>query len=95
MSRRPKCSTPASTAALIVIEVADVGDRSQHLAALGLDEVDGLVEFGAIGHRVVVGGDIGADVDADDVGPFARQANRVAAALPARHPGDECDLAFQ
>ena len=40
------------------------------------------------------GPDRPADVDGDDVGALLRQPHRVAAALPARRPGDECDLAF-
>ena len=48
--------------------VADVGDRADHLAALGFHQCDGLVELRMRGHRVAVGRDVGADVHADDRG---------------------------
>ena len=85
MSRRPKCSTPASSAALNLCEVAHVGDRAEHLAAHRLHQGDRLVEFGTVGHRIAVGRDVGADVDTDDVGAVGGQAGRRDCA-PVRGP---------
>ena len=36
-----------------------------------------------------------AEVDRDDVGALFGQPDRVAAALPARRAGDECDLSLE
>src|SRR6185312_9597364 len=79
---------------LDLLEVAHIGHRAQHLAAGLFDPGDGLVQLLAGGHRIAVGGDVGADVDADDVGALACESYRVAAALATRHPGDEGDFAI-
>lgn len=76
-------------------EVTDVGDCAEHLGALAFHQCDGLLEFVPAGHRVAVGGNVGADVDADDVGPVGGEPERVAATLPAGDSRDEGDLTVQ
>ncbi|GAA5135393.1 hypothetical protein GCM10023320_64840 [Pseudonocardia adelaidensis] len=44
-----------------------------------------------VGDRV----DLAADVDRDHVRALAREPQRVAAPLPPRRPGDQCDLALE
>ena len=85
MSSRPKCSTPASSAALTCIEIAHVGDRAEHLAARRLHQSDRLVELVAVGHRIAIRRDVGADVDADDVGAVGGEPHARGFA-PARAP---------
>ena len=75
--------------------VADVGDRRDHLAALGFHQCDGLVELFSRRHRVAVGRDVGADVHADDRGAVGGEPHSMAAPLSAGHTGDEGDLAVQ
>ena len=59
-----------------------------------LDQLGGLVEILRLGHRVADCLDVVADVDRDDVGALLGQPNRVAAALPARSAGDECNFSL-
>jgi hypothetical protein len=77
------------------VKVAHVGDGSEHLATGLLDEIDCLVQLFVRCHRVVVRGDVTADVDADDVRALAGESHRVAAALTSGHPGDEGDTSFK
>ena len=65
------------------------------LAARRLDLLDGLLEILERGVGVVHAGDGGTDVNGDDVGPLLRQPYRMAPALAARHPGDECDFPLE
>ena len=80
---------------LHLIEIANIGDGAEHLAAFGFHQGDRLVEFFAGGHRIAVGRDVGADIDADDVCAVGGQPHRMATTLTARDSGDERDLAVQ
>ena len=75
----------------VVIADVDLGGDDPPIQRL--DHVGGFGEvFGGRrrGRRV---GEGLADVDGDDVGAFLRQPHSVAAPLPPRRAGDECDLA--
>jgi hypothetical protein len=77
------------------MEVTNIGDRGDHLAALGLHQRDRLVELFARSHRVAVGGNVGADVHPDDGGAIGGQPYGVAPTLSSGYAGDEGDLAVQ
>ena len=74
--------------------VADVGDNREGVAAFLLDQACGLVQILGPGQRIVVGGDVLAQVDRDDVGALGGQQSRVRPALPARRTGDDGDFAL-
>ncbi len=59
-----------------------------------LDLLDRLGQVLRRGHRVRHRADLGAQIDRDDVRALPGQCDRVAAALAARGPPDEGDLAF-
>ena len=93
MSRWPNSATPRSIA-------ADSAARSRTSAisvydALPflLDQPGGLVEVLGPGQRVLVGLDVLADVDGDDVGALGGEQLRVRPALTPRGSADQRDLA--
>jgi hypothetical protein len=59
------------------------------------DQVDGLVEVLACGHRIGDGVDLIAQIERDDVRTLLGEPNRVRAALAPRGASDECNLAFE
>ncbi len=85
----PSSSTPALDPGLQRLEVADVRCDGYRFAPSRLDQLHGLCELGfgpqGVGDRL----EISADVDGDDVGALLGQRDGVAAALPARGPGDD------
>ena len=95
-SSRPSSATPVVDGGLQRRLVADVGHPGDHPAVELLDLDDGLVEVLARRRRVLAddGVDPRAEVDGDDVGALLREPDRVRAALAARRPGDEDDLAL-
>jgi hypothetical protein len=78
-----------------VVEVAHVCDCPDHLAAGLLDKIDRLFEFFVRRHRVVVRGDVTADVDTDDVRTLAGESHRMATTLTPGHARDESDLLLE
>jgi hypothetical protein len=72
--------------------VAHVGGHGDHAASGGLDLDAGLVQVLGGGHGDAGGGDVVADVEADDVGALFGQIDGDLAALPAAGAADEGDL---
>jgi hypothetical protein len=73
--------------------VADVGLHGQDPTVQRFDLLDRLLHVGLRRHRVGDRVEGVQGVDRDDVGPLASEVNRVAASLPPRRAGDQCDLA--
>ena len=71
--------------------VADVGDLGVDTPAFLLHESRGLVEVLRSGERVLVGRDVLADVDGDDVGAFRGEQLRM---RPALTPGGSADQRY-
>ena len=95
MSRPPSCGDAVFECLLQLRGIAYVGLGGDDAPAGLLDEGGRLLEVLRRGHRVADGVDVLAQVHRDDVGAFFGQPDRVAAALPARCPGDEGDLPLQ
>ncbi len=75
-------------------EVAYIGGEGDDLAALGFHELRGLVEFSPRPVGIVHGGDVGADVNRQDVSTFPGESDGVRPPLTACSASDECDLAL-
>ncbi len=75
--------------------VAHIDFRSDDdTATLGLHQLDRVCEVFFGGQFVSVRGDVGTQVEGDDVGAFLGQVHGVAAALAACRSTDECDFAL-
>ena len=94
-SSRPNSATPLCHHGFEPLEVADVGLLGDDAATGLLDEVHGLVEVLAGGHRIGDAVDLFAEVDGDDVSAFLGESHRMRAALAACRPGDEGDFAIK
>src|SRR5690349_7988189 len=75
--------------------VADVDDRRNRAATGLFDQLDRLVQILPGSKRVLVGFDVGAHVQSDDVGTLVGKMDRVAAALSAGGTGYHGHLAVQ
>jgi len=92
---RAECRHPLFDGGLQGAAVADVDLLRHDPPALRLDQAGGLGEVLGSGERIADRGDVGADVDGDDVGAVGRQADRVRAALTAGRAGGEGDAAVE
>ena len=85
MSRWPNSATPAIDRGRQRRAVADVGDLGVRALAFLFDQPRGLVEVLGPRERILVGLDVLADVDGDDVGALGgQQSARVTALDRAR-----------
>src|SRR5271168_352677 len=73
--------------------VANIGDLGENALTLLLDQTSGFVEVFRAGQRVLVGFDVFAQIDRDDVGALGGEHPRVRAPLSARGSTDYRDLA--
>jgi hypothetical protein len=72
--------------------VPDVGLGGHDPPVQRLDLLDRLIQILRRRHRIRHRSHLASQIDRDDVRALLRQPHRVAAALPARRPGDERDL---
>jgi hypothetical protein len=86
---------PGREHALQISRLAHVAGLRHDAAIQGLDEPNRLLEVGRRGARVRGAGDLGAQVERDDVGAILGQPDRVAAPLAAGSPGHERDLSVE